>query len=286
MEENSATTEALVDTSTEVVFDAPPAAAAEDKKPEPNEGDPPASETTEQQEARKQSKFQRRLERQKTARIQAETEARLLRERVATLEAQSQAKPGTGEPQRDQFESYEAYIEARADWRADQKVKEALDADRKASQAREQQGRQSQGMEQVAQSWTKRETEFQATAKDYLDVVTPFVEEDLGSFSQPARAAIVESDIGPQVLYHLAQNPDEAERIAALSPVRQVAELGKIEVSLSKAAETPAPAKVSKAPAPITPVKSGRSTVQGFNDNMSDAEYREWRKNHGARWAR
>lgn len=279
MENESATTDAPVNTSTEVVFGAPPATAAEDKKPETNEGEAP--ETTEQQEARKQSKFQRRLERQKTARIQAETEAKLLRERNASLEAQLKPKPETGEPQRDQFEDYESYLRAVSRFEAEQVADKRSKADREARQTQEQQGRQSQGMAEVAKGWTKREAEFQATAKDYLDVVTPFVEDDLGQFSQPARAAIVESEVGPQVLYHLAQNPDEAERIAALSPVRQVAELGKLETKLSK----PAPA-VSKAPAPISPVKSGRTTTSGFSDNMTDAEYREWRKGQGARWAR
>lgn len=250
MENESGSVAPTADTSTEVVFGTPPASGAEEQKPEGDPGAKPeetTQETTEQQEARKQSKFQRRLERQKTARIQAETELRITKERLASLEAQSQQKPESGEPQRDQFESYEAYIEARAEWRADQKVSERLKADREASQAREQQGQRAAGQEKVAQEWAKRESEFQKATPDYLEVVTPFVDADgeLHQLSAAAKAAIVE--LGPEVLHHLAKNLDIVERIADLSPVRQVAEIGKLDVK----AEKPAP-KPSKAPAPIT----------------------------------
>src|SRR3712207_3386793 len=86
-----------------------PAPAAEDQKAIPAATDENAeavAETPEQQEAKRQSRTQRRFERQKTARIQAETEARLLREQNARLEAQlrqSGSQPDSGEPKREQF---------------------------------------------------------------------------------------------------------------------------------------------------------------------------------------
>lgn len=82
---------------------------------------------------------------------------------------------------------------------------------------------------------------------------------------------IFESDVGPEVAYHLGTNPDEAARIAALPEYRQAAELGKLEAKLSQ----PAPA-----PAPRTPPPPPPQTVAGLSagitkslEDMSPAEY-------------
>lgn len=269
----------------------PPATAADAKKAEPaaaedsaeSQDDPSKTETTEQQEIKKQSKFQRRLERQKTARIAAETEARLLREQLAKLEGQKNPREQqeTGEPKREQYEDYEAYLRAVARYDAAQEAEKRLKADREERQRSERSQQDRAGYEKVAKSWNEREQKFQAEAKDYEDVVMPFVEEDLGHFSEQARLAIVESDKGPQLLYHLAQHPDVAESIATLSPLRQIAELGKLELKLAAPAK-----KQSSAPDPIKPIGSGRSAAQGYSDNMTDEEYRAWRKSQGATWAR
>ena len=86
---------------------------------------------------------------------------------------------------------------------------------------------------------------------------------------------IRESDGGPEVFYHLGQNPQEARRIAALPDYRQAAELGKLEAKLSH----PAPA-----PAPRTPPPPPPQTVAGLSagiakapEDMSMSEYIKWR---------
>jgi hypothetical protein len=70
------------------------------------------------------------------------------------------------------------------------------------------------------------------------------------------------SDSGPDVAYHLGQNPKEAERISALPPFLQAKEIGRIEAKL--AAEPPSK-KTSSAPAPIKPV-TARNTNTGVID--------------------
>jgi hypothetical protein len=82
---------------------------------------------------------------------------------------------------------------------------------------------------------------------------------------------IYESELGPEVAYHLGANPGEAARIAALPEYRQAAELGKLEVKLSQ----PAPAPVTRTPPPPPP-----ETVAGLSagiakspEDMSMAEY-------------
>ena len=63
--------------------------------------------------------------------------------------------------------------------------------------------------------------------------------------------SIQASDIGPDVLYFLGSNPNEAARISRLNPILQAKEIGKIEASLSS---NPPVRKTSTAPAPIAPV--------------------------------
>jgi Micro-tubular organiser Mto1 C-term Mto2-binding region len=81
-------------------------------------------------------------------------------------------------------------------------------------------------------------------------------------------AWIMESEIGMEILYHLAKNPAEVDRIQALNPFAAARELTKLEDKLSAAAaskETPAessPAtkKISGAPAPADSV-NGKATA-------------------------
>lgn len=261
--------------------DPQPASPADDQKGKPPEGEAPPEETTEQQEARKQSKFQRRLDRQKSARVAAETELRITKERLASLEAQSRPVQADAAPKRDDFESLETYLEAVAAHKATQIVEGKLKTEREERQAQESKTRQNVGEAKVAQAWQEREINFQAATKDYQEAVQSYIEDEINALSDVARRAILESDVGPQVLYHLAKNPDEAERIADLSPARQVAELGKLEIKMPAVQR-----KTSEAPAPINPVRGGRSAPNGYSENMSDAEYHAWRKSNGAKWAR
>jgi hypothetical protein len=103
--------------------------------------------------------------------------------------------------------------------------------------------------------------------------------------------AITDSELGPEILYHLGLNPAEAERISKLSPVSQVREIGKLEASLAKPAhadtgaasdEDPAPQKsaISKAPPPIPrPAGSASKPNPAKNiEGMSQAEYRALRE--------
>lgn len=274
--------EALIDVD-------PPAPAAEAQKAEENTSDPapPAddkkpeevTETPEQQEQKRQSRRARARERAAAELAAAQTEARLLREQLARLDRPTSPE-SSGEPKREDFPDDWTFLEKRTEWIADQKVEQRLKAEREAREASERQTKAKTQQEQVAQEWEKREREFRAKTPDYVDVVTPFVEREIGAFADPARQAIIES--GPQVLHYLATHPDEVERISALPQLRQASEIFKLEDAVNK----PAPKRVSKAPDPITPLPQGRSAPNGYSDNMTDSEYREWRKSQGARWAR
>jgi hypothetical protein len=93
----------------------------------------------------------------------------------------------------------------------------------------------------------------------------------------PAMAqVIVDSDIGPEVAYHLGTNPQEAARIAALPQHRQAAELGKLEAKLSQPAPAPAPTRNPPPPPPQT-VAGLSAGIAKAPEDMSMSEYIKWR---------
>lgn len=262
-----------------------PEAGTEGQKtapPENGEATPQKVESPEQQEAKKQSRFQRMRDRERGARVAAETETRLLREELARVKSQSSQQQEPREPQRDQFEDYEQYLRAVTKYDATQAATAVTKADREASHRAQQQRQSNQGAEKVAQTWVEREKAFILENKDYEEVVVPYVEDSLGSLSDAARRQILDS--GPQLLAHLAKNPDLHDEIAELSPRDQKTELAKLAAKISDA-----PAKrVSHAPPPMKPVDQGRNASNGYHEGMSQEEYETMRVQSpgGARWAR
>lgn len=262
-----------------------PAPAADEKKP----GDPPASgaedknseqavETPEQIAAKSESRRARSNARKAQALADARAEAKLLREeRDRLLAEKATPKPGSDEPKREQFENLEDYYRAVARYEAKQESAAAEKRLSEKQQGTDEQRRQAEKNAERDRSWTEREKEFQKAAKDYEAVVTPFVEDELQDLHRSAREAIVE--MGPALLYHLATHTEEVERIAKLSAARQIAELGKLEATaLTKTA------KPSAAPDPTKPLGQGSAGTKDPN-KMSDAEYKQYRKSQGARWA-
>jgi hypothetical protein len=86
---------------------------------------------------------------------------------------------------------------------------------------------------------------------------------------------IVESDIGPEVAYHLGTNPQEAARIAALPLARQAAELGRLEAKLSQ--PPAAPAQRTPPPPPPQTVGGISAGLAKSPEEMSMPEYIAWR---------
>lgn len=256
------------ETVAEEVTQEQPQEAAE-KPEEGNEGDDHGSEE-QPQEKPKRSARERINELTKRAH-EAEREVQRLLEAAQKPSAQQTDKP---KPQ--EFEDYDSYVEALADWRADQRVSEAL----KARDAERAQTAQSRAAEAKAQAWAERQSEFRAATPDYDAVV--------GKSSVQVAPHVVDtlldSDSGPELAYHLAKHPDTVKRINALSPLAAAREIGRIEASLS----TPSAPKVkpgSNAPAPISPVRAAASgSVNLATANMD--QYIAARAKQGARWAR
>ncbi len=127
--------------------------------------------------------------------------------------------------------------------------------------------------ETVSKTRTFEERVGQAREKfaDYDSVV---FNPDLRITPQMAEV-IKESEVGPEVAYHLGANTSEAARIAALPPLRQAVELGKIEDRLiaAKAEPKPQPAPRNPPPAPPKTVSGLSSGLNKSGEEMTMAEY-------------
>jgi len=100
------------------------------------------------------------------------------------------------------------------------------------------------------------------------------------------KAAIIESDLGPHIAYHLAKHPDEQKRIFALPAAKALLELGKIELQYAPKADTetvkaddPKPPETTRAPAPIAKLKDSPGSVAtpDLSKPMQFSDYRKAR---------
>ena len=164
-------------------------------------------------------------------------------ERQARQQPQIPATPQELPPA-DQFESVDAYAQALAEKKAQELI-----------QKRDMERQQSELLEGYA--------EREETARDkYEDFESVVYNPNLRITTLMAQT-IQASDIGPDIAYHLGSNPKEANRIAALPPLLQAKEIGKLEAKLAD--NPPVVRKPTKAPDPIAPVASNRSSAPKFD---------------------
>ena len=231
-------------------------------KPETQEAKPDANEEAEPKHPLPRG-VQKRIDRltRDKYRLQAELEVA----RRQTPQAEAQPKPATGEPKADQYKSYEEYLEARAEWKAEQRVEKRLGELRETAQRRAGQAEQ----EKLQAQWEKRVGEALATYDDFEEVaLSPEV-----PISEPMMAAILRSPKGADVAYHLGKNLDLAAQIAGLDPISAAIRIGEIAATLAR----PNPKKTTGAPPPINPVGGSARTTKDPSQ-MTDAEFAAWRR--------
>lgn len=203
-------------------------------------------------------------ERYRTKReVEAYYQGRMEQATPAAAAAPAAPEPAAQEekpPSRDQYESYEAYLEARAEYEAEQKA----NAERETATKRTQ-SFQSKLLEKYP--------DIQERAADIAHVVIP------GHMVE----AMHESDFGTDLLNEFVSNPKELERIAALSPSAALREIGRLEARLESAAGKPTPSATPAAPTPSrapTPIKAvGGSTVSTDDEPSHDKpdQWKAWR---------
>lgn len=223
---------------------------------------------------------QQRIDEITRARHEAEREAAYWRQR-AMAGTESKAQPSANEPPPkptpDKYQDYAEYVEALTDWKTDQKVREALSA-RDSEQAKQAEGRVQQTKQQA---FAERVQQARTSITDYDEVVGL---SDL-PIAQHVGEVLLDSDVGPQLAYHLAKNPDLANRLNQMSPTAAAREIGRIEASIEKPVE-PVAKSTSKAPPPINPIGSGRTNATANPAQMDMEQYKAHRAKQGARWSR
>lgn len=183
-------------------------------------------------------------------------------------------KPSTAKPDLANYKTLEDYTEALTDWKLDQREAKRQEAEAKATAEKAAQTQQ--------ESWSQREQAARKAHADYQELVesTPIPE---GPGVMAARQALLEDDNGAEILYWLAKNPAELKRIAELSPVRAIAEIGKISAGLAPAPNGGAPdnpkPKVSSAPRPPSPIVHGTvKTADNVYDEDTARDFKRWSK--------
>lgn len=226
-----------------------------------------SEESDEEGSAKKSNGFMKRIERFERRLAEKEAEINHWRNAALTSGQKEQTQPGpaqaqvnAAEPKFEDYNDVSQYVNAVTDWKLAQ---------------REVMLRQ----QSVAQTYAQKEAEVRSKNPDYEEVLGDFKDRYKNANAPEINQFLIESDIGPEVLYHLANNYDVVDRLLTLPPMRRVAELGKIEATLtSKAAPTKPVQKVSKAPPPVTKEKGVAPVTKRLDDpNLSQAEYRQLR---------
>ena len=259
-----------------------PAEAVAEEPSEPTEeveqSEPEAEAEAKPQEERKQNpKLERRFSEITKQREEARQEAQRERQarealeaRLAALETQSkpqQAVVADQEPQPSQFNDAFEYAKALAEYTADKRIAEMKQEEAKAKEAAERQ--------KVIDQWTQKVQKAKADLPDFDDIVASsevVVNDDI-------RDAILESDVGPQILYHLAENDEVAKKIAGLSAKQALREIGKLEARFEKTEQPTQSVAKSKAPAPISPIRnSGKADLPISANGEFHGSYQAWKE--------
>ena len=263
--------------------EAPVAAEAVEETPdsEPTikveaESEPEAEDEAEVTDKPKQNpKLEKRFSELTKRAKQAEADKANLEARLQELEsrqtpAPQQVDPVIEKPQASQFNDAFEYAEALAEWSAEKALEQR--------DIQEQQRKVDEQRNEVIKSWSAKLEAAKADIPDFDDMVAS----SNVQVRDEVRDAILESDVGPQILYHLASDDDYANKLAAMPTNKALKELGKLEVQFERKEapiEKSEPVARSKAPAPIKPITAGKGTSDVLIDGNGafHGTYAQWK---------
>jgi len=229
----------------------------------------PEQQTDPDKKQRLNLRFSELTEKAKTAEAdaaKAREEAKADRERASAAERraaelQSKYEPPKPdnlgpEPQLEQFDSAAEWGKALKEWTVETAVRER---DQKEAAAK------------VEAKWNERQGAFKAETPDYDATIAAGAELIV---SIKVRDAILESDAGPQILYEFAKNPQLVADLKTRGDDWALRKVGTLEAKFEKTSpepkEAPKPAvaatKISRAPAPIHPLKTPTVSTEPLID--------------------
>ena len=251
------------------VEETPVEPAAEKGQSEPKLADDEATGTDEKKQNPKLEKRFSELTRQ---RKEAEAKVKELEERLAARESIREPQPALESNQKPSPDSYKdafEYAEALAQWSAEQ-----------ALAKREQEVKQKEfevQKQKVIQTWQQKLEATIAELPDYEDMVAS----SNVKVNDTVRDAIIESNVGPRILYELASDDEIAEKLSTMSTASALKLIGKLEAKFEKTeepvkAEKKTVAAKSKAPEPIRPLRSTGGVAEVSMDG-NDMSYQQWK---------
>lgn len=233
-----------------------------------------AGESKDSDKQKKKSGFKKRIDKMRTKLSAKEQEAEYwkaeaLKRQKSEMPEDEKARQNARvaderKPKAENFDSHEEYVEALTDWKIEQREK--------AKELKAQQESAKTEIEKKVSSHQERVEAFKKAHDDFDEVLSDV--DDI-PMSIAVQEVILESELGPELMYELASNPKEFERICSLSPLKAAKELGKIEDKIRKSAEAPKENKTTKAPPPIKTLSAKGAAV---TKSLHDMDYEEFKR--------
>lgn len=257
----------------------------EDGEQDTNEDDSEEEESEAEKPSQKPKKnsAQERISELTAARREAERRAEALEQRLAALEAKNAPKdvptpapataaaeaapPKPTDVNEDGSDKYPLgefdpnFISDLADFRVELRFAER----ERQEQERAAQAKQQEVVGQLEAEWNGQLETARERYPDYSEKLTELqpvfsdVDEHYGDYLSNT---LMSMEKGADILYYLAEHPDEARAIVDSGPQRATIALGRLEARFIDSKDSAPPRKVSKAPAP-PPTNKGSSAARG-----------------------
>jgi len=247
--------------------------------------------------ANKSKEAQAAAEASKAEAVKAREEAEAAKQELATIKAEAKSKADAEaatlaaavkakddvKPNRDDFDDPDAYAEAIAAHVARQELRKSQEATLEATlktqkEAEEKVKAEAQAKETAVvkakvEELHKTFNERLTTSKtEYPDFDAKVTNNDKLIIQNSAFFLIEKSELGPHILYRLANNPEELKELNTLAQTDQAAmalRIGELQAEVKIARK----AKPSKAAEPHKPVGQRESPARKSKDEMSMDEY-------------
>lgn len=202
----------------------------------------------------------------------ARAEAEELRQKVQRFEQQAfNQNLQSGAPTIDQFDyDQNAFQQAYSNWyngKLQERAQQLNQERAKRSQAERQAKQQTEVKMKLAEGGERY--------PDFQQVISNPALPSIPANNPTAYEEIIASDKTADILYYLAKNPEEAQRIIGLNNPHQTRrELYKLEASLDRKPEKTETA----APKPVEKIQSSPASIRKDPEKMSTEEWMKWRQ--------
>jgi len=138
--------------------------------------------------------------------------------------------------------------------------------------------------QKIRDNFTDRENAVKQQLSDYDDIITMKFQKDfVDNVASPAALGyIIESDVGPEILYEIANDEAKLAGFKAMTPAKQVGYLGRLESKFEDKPEktaTKPDRNISKMVPPDKKLPKGNAVLgASLPENPTFAQYQEWRR--------